>query len=143
MQDAPRHRALAPLIAVTLAVAYPAAVAIGPAALAGVVVLSALAACSIVIARRPSAGLRLALAATALWLALGLAGAFVFEAHVIHGFVWVLLVLYLLPLPLVPWLYARTFEGPDQDQRQRSRGAEEQGSRDGNGKAAKKETGHP
>ena len=112
MQDVPRRRALAPLIAAGLAVAYPAAVAIGPEALAGVVVLSAIAACSIVIARRPSGGLRLGLAATALWLALGLAGAFVLEAHVIRGFVWVLLVLYFLPLPLIPWLYARTFEGP-------------------------------
>lgn len=75
-------------------------------------VLAAIAACGAVLARRPSAGLRRGLAATALWLALGLAGAFFLHAHPIRGLVWVLLVLYFLPLPLIPWLYAKTFEGP-------------------------------
>ena len=111
MQDGPRRRSAAPLVAVALALAYPAAVAIGAWALAGVVVLAAIAGCATAIARRPSVGLRLGLAAIALWLALGIAGALAFRTHAIRGFVWALLVLYFVPLPLIPWLYARTFEG--------------------------------
>ncbi|MBZ5588963.1 MAG: hypothetical protein LAO05_10415 [Acidobacteriia bacterium] len=109
MHDAPRRRSRAPLIAATLALAYLAAVAVGAWALAGVAVAAAVAGCAAVLTRRPSAGLRLGLGAIMVWLALGIGGAFVLHPHAIRGFVWVLLVLYFVPLPLVPWLYAATF----------------------------------
>ena len=48
------------------------------------------------------------------------------QARAVGGFVWVLLVLYLLPLPLIPWLYAATFERSSVAGERRSRGAEEQ-----------------
>jgi len=112
MQDVPRRRASAPLIAVVLALAYPAAVAVGPWALAAVTVAAAVSGCALVLARRPSVRLRAALAVVAAWLALGFGGAFLLQTHTMRGFAWVLAVLYLVPLPLVPWLYARTFDGP-------------------------------
>ena len=110
MQDAPR-RSFAPIVAAVLALAYPVAVALGPGALAGVTVVAAVAACAAVLTRRRSARLHLALAAIAAWLALGLGGAFLLQDHALRGFAWVLIVLYAIPLPLIPWIYAKTFEG--------------------------------
>ncbi len=106
--DAPHRRSLIPLVAGTLALAYPVAVAAGPRALAGVTIAAAVGGCALVLARRPSRGLRIALVAIAAWLTLGLGGAFVLHARSLEGFAWVLLVLYLLPLPVIPYLYART-----------------------------------
>ncbi len=97
------------MVATALALAYPAAVATGPWALAGVTVAAAVSGCALALARRPSARLRAAFAAIAAWLAIGLGGAFLLRAHAVWGFTWVLLVVYLLPLPLIPLLYARTF----------------------------------
>ncbi len=93
----------------TLALAYLAAVAIGAAALAAVTVLSALAVCGAALSRRPSRGLKLALAAIGVWLALGFSVAFALSHQATGGFAWVLLALYLVPLPVLPWIYARTF----------------------------------
>jgi len=109
MQDAPR-RSFAPIVATALALAYPAAVAAGAWALAGVTVAAAVAGCAAVLTRRRSARLRFALAAIAAWLALGLGGAFLLQDHALRGFAWVLLALYAVPLPLVPWIYAKTFD---------------------------------
>jgi hypothetical protein len=97
------------MVATALALAYPAAVAGGPWTLAGVTVAAALSGCALALARRPSARLRAAFAALAAWLAIGLGGAVLLRAHAVWGFAWVLLVVYLLPLPLIPLLYARTF----------------------------------
>jgi len=124
MQEPDRHRPLAPVVAVALALAYPAAVAVGPAALAVVTVAASVAACALVLARRPTAGLRIALGAVA----------YLLRAHPVRGLAWVLAVLYALPLPLIPWLYARTFPGSHvhpfagstMTEEQGSRGAEEQ-----------------
>ncbi len=112
MHDAARQRALTPIAATALALAYPAAVAAGPWALAGVTIAAAVCVCALALARRPSARLRAAFAAIAAWLAVGLGGALLLRAHAVRGFAWVLLVVYLLPLPLIPLLYARTFDGP-------------------------------
>lgn len=97
------------MVATALALAYPAAVATGPWALAGVTVAAAVSGCALALARRPSARLRAAIAAIAAWLAIGLAGAFLLRAHAGGGFAWVLFVLFVIPLPPIPWLYARTF----------------------------------
>ena len=115
MQESP-GRSIAPLVATGLALAYPVAVAVGPGALAGVAVAAAVAGCAAVLTRRRSARLRLALSAIAVWLALGIGGAFVLRGHALHGLAWVLVVLYGIPLPLVPWLYAKTFEGSQPDE---------------------------
>ncbi|MDD5564072.1 MAG: hypothetical protein PHQ91_10185 [Thermoanaerobaculaceae bacterium] len=109
MHDAPQRRAVAPYVAGALALAYPAAVAAGPWALAGVTIAAAVSGCALVLVRRRSARLRAVLAAIAVWLAVGLAGALLLQPHAGGGFAWVLLVLYVIPLPLIPWLYARTF----------------------------------
>ncbi len=84
--------------------------AAGPWALAGVTIAAAVCGCAVALARRPSARLRAAFAAIAVWLAVGLGGALLLRAHAMWGFAWVLLVVYLLPLPLIPLLYVRTFE---------------------------------
>lgn len=102
-----------PMIAAALAVAYPAAVALGPWALAAVAAAAAVAGCALVLARRPSTALRLVLTAIAVWLGVGLGGALLLRGRPVSGLAWVLLVVYLLPLPAVPYLYARTFARPD------------------------------
>jgi hypothetical protein len=51
--------------------------------------------------------------ALAVGLGAGLAGVWLLRGAVIAGAVWVLVALVLLPLPLVPWLYHRTFDGED------------------------------
>lgn len=43
------------------------------------------------------------------WLAVGLTGAWWLRAGVEAGMLWMLATLFLLPLPILPWLYARTF----------------------------------
>ena len=111
MPGTEQARPWAPIVAVALALAYPAAVALGPGALAGVTVAAAAAACAAVLTRRRSARLRVALAAIAVWLALGLAGAFALRGHALGGLAWVLFVVYAVPLPVIPWIYAKTFDG--------------------------------
>ena len=111
------------MVAMALALAYPIAVVAGPWALAGVAAATAVAACALVLARRPSGPLRAALVAIALWLAAGLGGALLLRGRTLPGFAWVLLVLYAIPLPLIPYLYAKTFDHPEhQGQGQRSKG---------------------
>ena len=100
------------MVATALAIAYLVAVAVGPEALAAVTVAAAVAGCALALARRPSPRLLAALAAVALWLAVGLGGALLLRGRTVSGLVWVLLVVYLLPLPAVPYLYARTFDRP-------------------------------
>jgi hypothetical protein len=106
-------RSSIPWVATALALGYPAAVAAGPWALAGVTAAAAVAACALALARRPAPRLRAALVAIALWLAAGFVGALLLRGRTLPGFAWVLLVLYLLPLPAVPYLYARTFDPPE------------------------------
>ncbi|HVN75739.1 MAG TPA: hypothetical protein VMT19_05430 [Thermoanaerobaculaceae bacterium] len=134
MHDRAERRAVAPIVATVLALAYPAAVAAGAGALAVLTVAAAVSGCALVLARRSSLRLRVALAAIAVWLAGALGGAFLLSHHALRGFAWVLVALYAVPLPLVPWIYARTFagstvrrfEGPEPGGEQRSGGAEEQ-----------------
>lgn len=45
-----------------------------------------------------------------LWLAVGVGGAWWWRAEPMTGLVWVVTSLFLLPLPLIPWLFAATFE---------------------------------
>lgn len=98
-----------PVLSAVLALALLAAplwLPLSPAvAIAGTV-----AACAIAVLRRPSRSLRLVVAGMALWLLAGHAGAWLLRGRPLGGFAWVLVVLYVLPLPLIPWLYWLTFE---------------------------------
>ena len=76
------------------------------------VAAASLALCAAALARRPSRGLKIALALVAVWLVGGLLGALALRGEPLGGLGFVLLVLFALPLPIVPWLYARTFKGP-------------------------------
>jgi len=89
--------------------AAPFVPALFPLVLAG----ASAAACALVLVRRPARRLALALAAVALWLVVGLAGAWALRARALAGFAWVVTVLFLLPLPLLPWVYYRTFVKED------------------------------
>ncbi len=85
-----------------------------PALLPFVLVGAAVGTCALVLLRRPSRPLAVALAAIALWLALGLVGAWALRSRAVAGFAWVVAVLFVLPLPLIPLLYSRTFtQDPD------------------------------
>jgi hypothetical protein len=61
-------------------------------------------------ARRGSRRLVVAVGAVALLLAIGLGGAWLLRAGPVYGFAWTILVLFAVPLPLVPLLYWLTFE---------------------------------
>jgi hypothetical protein len=67
------------------------------------------AACALVLLRRPSRRLRLAVAGVVVWLGAGLAGAWALGDRPVAGLLWLLVALFALPLPILPWLYARTF----------------------------------
>jgi hypothetical protein len=75
---------------------------------------ASLATCALVLARRPSPALRHVLVALAAWLLVGLAGALVLRSRPLPGLVWVLAVLYLAPLPVIPFLYWKTFQDGDE-----------------------------
>jgi hypothetical protein len=100
---------LAPGVAAVIALALLAS-PLWPAVFPVVVAGASIAACALALTRRPSRPLVLALAGIALWLALGLAGAWLLRGRPIGGSGWVLGVLYLLPLPVIPWLYWTTLE---------------------------------
>lgn len=46
----------------------------------------------------------------AAWLSIGVAGAWWWRSEATAGLGWTVGALFVLPLPLVPWLYARWFE---------------------------------
>jgi hypothetical protein len=74
-----------------------------------VVIAGSVGACALALLRRPTRSLRLILAGLTLWLLAGHAGAWLLRGQPLGGFAWVLAVLYVLPLPLIPWLYWSTF----------------------------------
>jgi hypothetical protein len=99
---------MVPAAALVAALLYLAGLAL-PSLLPAAVVACMLGGCAIALVRRPAPGLRLAIAAIAVWLIVALGGAFLLRHHSLAGATWALLVIYALPLPFVPWLYARTF----------------------------------
>ena len=105
-------RAVLPALAAACACTYLASL-VWPGLLLVLAVVAPAAACSLVLLRRRSPGLVATLAAVALWLALGITGAMLLRSHPTKGLVWLLVVLFLLPLPAIPWLYSRTFSAPD------------------------------
>lgn len=96
-----------PVVAAVLALAYLGLALGAPAFLLTLVVPAVPAACAL--APDLPARRRWLVAGLGLWLAAGLVGAWWLRGEVTVGLLWVLGVLFLLPLPVVPWLYARTF----------------------------------
>lgn len=107
--EKPARPSLAPVFAAGIALALLAAPLV-PALFPAVVTVASLAACALAFARRPSRPLLLALVGLAVWLAIALAGAWLLRERPLGGLAWVLAVLYLAPLPVIPWLYWKTFE---------------------------------
>ncbi|MEW6336280.1 MAG: hypothetical protein AB1625_02650, partial [Acidobacteriota bacterium] len=111
-----RRRSQADLVAagsVVLALGWLAAAIWAPQALAPLVALAVVATCALALLRRPRSRLYLAMGVIAFWLCAGLAGAVLFQGDSSTGLAWILLALFVTPLPLVPWLYATTFESAD------------------------------
>lgn len=102
-----------PVIAAVLAVGYVAAALLGPHLLPLIIAAAAVAASSLVVTRRREKGLGASLLAIALWLTGGFAGAWLLRARPVAGAGWVVIVLFVVALPLVPYLYARTFGAED------------------------------
>jgi hypothetical protein len=110
-ENAPAGR-LVPAVTVALALATLAA-PFAPVLFPLVLVGAGSGACALALARRPSRPLRLAVLLVAGWLAAGLAAAWLLRGRPVAGLLSVLLVLFLIPLVLIPWLYARAFAGRD------------------------------
>ncbi|OFV80612.1 MAG: hypothetical protein A2Y78_03135 [Acidobacteria bacterium RBG_13_68_16] len=106
--EKPARAPLAPVLAAGLALALLAAPFV-PALFPAVVTVASVAACALAFARRPSRPLLLALVGLAAWLAIALAGAWLLRERPLGGLAWVLVVLYMVPLPVIPWLYWMTF----------------------------------
>ena len=102
---------LVPLLALLLAGGGLASMLFAPELLPAVAVAAAALLSGTAVARRRSRGLVLALAAVLALLTIGIAGAWLLRDRPVAGLGWTLLVLFALPLPLVPFLYWLTFEG--------------------------------
>jgi hypothetical protein len=105
----PPRSSLLPAFGAGLAVAMLAA-PFWPVLFPVVVGSAGVATCALALVRRRSRPLLRAIAGIAFWLTIGLGGAWLLRERPLAGMAWVLAVLYLLPLPLIPWLYWRTFQ---------------------------------
>jgi hypothetical protein len=107
--DRPPRSRLFPGLAAGLSLALLAA-PFWPVLFPVVVAATGVAACALALVRRRSRPLLRAIVGIAVWLAIGLAGAWLLRERPLPGMAWVLAVLYVLPLPVIPWLYWRTFQ---------------------------------
>ena len=98
-----------PAVATLLAVGYLLASLVWWWLLPTVAAAAAVAACALVLTRRPHPRLVRSLAVIGAWLAVGFAGAWWLRGVPVGGLGWVLAVLFVAPLPFIPWLYARSF----------------------------------
>lgn len=99
------------MAASVLAAGYLCAALALPVLLPVVAASAAVAACALVLTRRAQPRLARAMVAIAVWLGFGFTGAWLLRDSGVAGLAWVLVALFLLPLPIIPWLYARTFSG--------------------------------
>ncbi len=93
-----------------MAAAYLLAALCLPALVPPVCAAAAVSAPWLVLARRASPRLRRTLVAVAVLVLVGLVGAAALAAERELGFLWLVLAGFLAPLPVIPWLYARSFE---------------------------------
>ncbi len=98
-----------PVAAAVLALAYLAVSLLAPALLAPVAVAAVVAGCSVVLTTRRSPLLVLSVAAIGLWLTSAFAAAWLLDARPGGGLLLIVAALFVVPLPLIPWLYASTF----------------------------------
>lgn len=101
-----------PVVATLLAGSYFLAVLALPMLLPLVAGSAALAACALALTRRAAPQLSRVMLVLAAWLTAGFGGAWLLRSRPILGLGWIVLALFLAPLPLIPWLYARTFSPP-------------------------------
>jgi hypothetical protein len=104
-----------PVVAGTLAVGYLLAATLAPMMLPPVTVATMVAASAVVLTRRRSRGLALTLAVVGAWLALGFAGALFLRDGPRLGLIWIVVTLFVLPLPAIPlvyWLTSSSVPGP-------------------------------
>jgi hypothetical protein len=106
----PKSGRLAPVFSLLLAGGALASMAWFPGWLPVVAVAAVALLAGATVTRRCSLRLGLAIAVVAALLALGLAGAWLLRASPKGGLGWTLLVVFAIPLPLVPWLYWLTFD---------------------------------
>jgi hypothetical protein len=104
-----RHRA--PLLALLLAGGGLASMLFVPGWLPAIAVAAVALLAGSALVRRRSRRLVVAVVAVAVLMTIGLAGAWLLRARPTAGLSWTLLVLFALPLPLVPFLYWLTFDG--------------------------------
>ena len=107
--DRPPRPSLVPVLAAGLSLVLLAA-PFWPVLFPVVLAAAGVAVCALALVRRRSRPLLRAIAGIAVWLTIGLAGAWLLRERPLAGMAWVLAVLYLLPLPVIPWLYWRTFQ---------------------------------
>jgi hypothetical protein len=119
-------RSVVPVVAGALALGWLAGALWVPDALGPLAVLAVAAAFSLRVAGRPARRAWPAVALVAAWLALCFGGALWFRPQPFAGLAWVVLVVFLVPLPVVPWLYARSFD--DAGSGVRGPGSEGQGA---------------
>jgi hypothetical protein len=114
----PRRRsALAPAVAGALAIGYLAFAVALPSGLLVVAAIATVSACGLGLGRRKSTRFSLTLSVLTVWLAVGLGGAALLADRPLGGPAWLLVVLFLLPLPVIPWLYAWTFDRRSAEQK--------------------------
>ncbi|HPW56043.1 MAG TPA: hypothetical protein PLP31_09950 [Thermoanaerobaculaceae bacterium] len=93
-------------IVVALAIGYLGLAVFAPTLLLAALPVAMGAGCALAAGRRSR---RRGAALFTVWLAIGLAGAWWWRSHPATGLGWVIGTLFLLPLPIVPWLYAAWF----------------------------------
>jgi len=106
-----------PLVATVLAACYLIAALALTALLPVVAVAAAVATCAVALARRRQPGLGRGMLAIGCWLGFGFAGAWLLRDAPLGGLGWILAALFVAPLPIIPWVYARTFPEDDSHQR--------------------------
>jgi len=98
-----------PSVAVALATAYLGVAAVYPGALPVVAGAAILATGALVLTHRRARPLIRALVVAAVLVIAGLVGSVASHHSPSGGLLWLSLAVFLVPLPLVPWLYARSF----------------------------------
>ena len=102
-----------PVAASVLALGYLVGAFALPFLTLPVTVAAAVGVCFLVLAQRDHPGLRRTIWALLGWLATALGGALVLASRPLAAMAWIIVVVFLIPLPVIPWLYARTFRDGD------------------------------
>lgn len=106
-----RSSSTIPLLATLLATGYLLAAVALPGLVPVVGGAAAVAACALTLTRRSAPGLSAVLVGLGVWLGMAFLGAWWLREQPQGGLLWLLLMVFALPMPVIPWLYARTF-GP-------------------------------